>query len=323
MAHNLTIRADGKAEFCFTGSRDHIWHKLGSELTENAPIETWVKEAGMDWEIFESAVQYQSMTGQHTFADRRVLFRSDSTAPLSIVGADYKIVQPSEVLEFFRDLTTLHGMKLSAAGTLFGGKRFWATAEIGKQFEASLGDTVNGQLLFVTSADGTTSSQVKLCAERVVCNNTLTVALSEKNKKVVKKSHRSEWDAKAVKIDMGLVDESWETFSDSIKKLAEVEITDRFALDYFQKKFYTPGVLAKDQTSARIKEVSTLMNLYKSGAGANMSTGTAWGITNAVTEAYSHGTGKRNPSHQFWSSEFGQGEKIKNEVLQDMFALMV
>lgn len=323
MAAEITIRADNKAEFCFTGPRSNIWHRLGSELTDNASIETWIKEAGMDWEIFESGVTYHSASGAHIFADKRVLFRSDTTAPLSIVGSEYKIVQPAEVLEFFRDLTTLHGMKLSAAGTLFGGKRFWATAEIGKEFEATLGDKVTGQLLFVTSADGTTSSQVKLVSTRTVCANTLSVALSENDRKFVKKSHRSVWDADEVKLDMGLVDESWSAFSDKIKKLTEVEVTDRFAYEYFQKKFYLPGVLAEDQPTGRTKEVAALMDLYKNGAGANMSKGTAWGIANAVSDLGTNGTGrKRDPSHQFWNSQFGKADNTKSDVLADMFALM-
>jgi phage/plasmid-like protein (TIGR03299 family) len=320
MSAEITIRADGKAEFAYAGQP--AWHGLGNQLTENAPVEDWVVEAGLTWEVFQSAVQYTSMEGQHIFDDKRVLFRSDTKEALSIVGKDYKIVQPIEVLEFFRDLTTLHGMKLSAAGSLFGGRRFWATAEIGKSFEAVSKDHVNGYLLLVTSVDGTLATTAKLTSTRTVCNNTLTVALNDNSKRVVKKSHRVEWDAAQVKMDMGLIDESWEKFSASIKKLAEVEVSDKFVTDYFQKKFYMDGVLAEDQPTGRIKEVAALLDRYKSGAGANYSNGTAWGVVNAATDLFTHGNGrKRDQSHAFWQSHFGRAEKIKNEVLADMLAL--
>lgn len=321
MSHEITIRTDGKAEFAYAG--DKAWHGLGQELTPGASIEDWIVEAGLAWEIFESAVQYQSFEGTHQYTDKRVLFRSDTKQPLSIVGKDYKTVQPGEVLEFFRDLTSLHGMELSAAGSLFGGKRFWATAKTGNSFQAVAGDVVDGYILLVTSADGTMATQARVSSTRVVCNNTLTVSLHEKNRKVVKTSHRAQWDPASVKFDMGLVDESWDKFSASIKKLAEVEVTDKFVTDYFQMKFYTPGVLAEDQSSARVKEVSELVGLYQGGMGAGMTCGTAWGIVNAVTEKFTHGTGKRDPSHQFMQSYFGRGDSIKNEVLADMMALTV
>jgi hypothetical protein len=148
--------------------------------------------------------------------------------------------------------------------------------------------------------------------------------LNDNSKRVVKKSHRVEWDATQVKMDMGLIDESWEKFSASIKKLAEVEVADKFVQSYFEKKFYMKDVLAEDQPTGRIKEVAHLMDLYKSGAGANYSTGTAWGVVNAATSLYTHGTGrKRDESHAFWQSHFGRAEKIKNEVLADMLALAV
>jgi len=320
MSAEITIRTDGKAEFAYAG--EAAWHGLGNQLTDGASIEDWVVEAGLTWEVFQSPVQYTSHEGQHFFDNKRVLFRSDTKEPMSIVGKDYKIVQPIDVLEFFRDLTALHGMKLSAAGSLFGGKRFWATAEIGKSFEAVSKDHVNGFLLLVTSIDGTLATTAKLTSTRTVCNNTLTVALNDNSKRVVKKSHRVEWDATQVKMDMGLIDESWEKFASSIKKLAETEVSDKFVQDYFQKKFYMDGVLAEDQPTGRIKEVAALLDRYKSGAGARYSNGTAWGVVNAATDLFTHGNGrKRDQSHMFWQSHFGRAEKIKNEVLEDMLAL--
>ena len=324
MAHELTFNSKTqKHEFAFTGSRSDIWHGLGQELTPGASIEDWVVEAGLAWEIFESKVMYQTATGPEVWNDKRVLFRSDTNEPLSVVGYDYKIVQPVEVLEFFRDLTALHGMELSAAGSLFNGKRYWATAKTGKSFEAVTGDNVDGYLLLVSSADGSLSTSARLTSTRTVCNNTLTVALNSGSKKMVKKSHRSDWDATQVKLDMGLVDESWENFSKSIKKLTEVEVTKKFATEYFQSKIYMPGVPVEDQASQRVNTVSKLLSLYESGNGATFSNGTAWGIVNAMTDLFSNGTGKRNPNSQFWDSYFGKGENMKNEAFNDMLALAV
>lgn len=321
MAHEIDM-SNGRANMAFTGSRSAVWHGLGQELTAGASIEDWIVEAGLAWEIFESAVSYDTVDGQKYYTDKRVLFRSDTQVPLSIVGKDYKVVQPAQVLEFFRDLTTLHGMTLSTAGSLFGGKRFWALAETGNVVEAVKNDPTKGYILLVTSCDGTLATSGRLTSTRVVCNNTLSAAMEGTSKNVIKRSHRSEWDPEGVKIDMQLIDESWNRFSESLTKLAEFEVTDKFAREYIQSKTYMPGVPVEDQNAARVKEANKLMDVYQFGAGSNFSKGTAYGILQAFTDVNTHGTGKRDASAQFLNSYFGRSEKLKNEVLSDMLALM-
>lgn len=100
--------------------------------------EQWITESGLDWKIQESLVSFEIKhpefgTLNRMYPDRKALFRSDNLKPLSIVSERYQIVQPSEVLEFFRDLTETHGFELSAAGSLYGGTRFWATAKTGME----------------------------------------------------------------------------------------------------------------------------------------------------------------------------------------------
>lgn len=322
MAHEITLnRLSNKYEFAYSGKP--AWHGLGSELTDGASIEDWKREAGMSWEVFESLVSYQSLKGLHTYPDKRVLFRSDDQTPLSIVSKDYHVVQPGEVLEFFRDITEIHGGKLSAAGTLFGGKRFWATMELGKSILPVDDDCINGQLLLVTSVDGTLATQAKFLSTRVVCNNTLTVGLGESGKRATRKTHASSWDAKEFKLDLGLIDAGWDKFSNSIKRLTEVKISDAFARSFFENKFYSKEALIEDQGIGAIKRVNTLMDLYKNGAGAGYSTGTAYGVLNAVTELFTHGiTKSRNASHQFWNSAFGKDDAIKTEVFDELLEMV-
>jgi len=163
MAHELTIRADGRAEFAYTGAA--AWHGLGQELPAGAPLETWRTAAGMDWTIRRSVARF--FADEDTRADcfelcevpgETVLFRSDTRAPLGIVSPDYEIVQPAQVLEFFRDLVAQHGMTLESAGTLFGGRRFFALAKLGEQTIVGA-DNVGGYLLLCTSADGTMATE--------------------------------------------------------------------------------------------------------------------------------------------------------------------
>lgn len=312
MAHQLYTNKDGKVSFAFTGPREAVWHGLGQNLTEGADIETWKIEAGMDWNALESPILYRAYNHPLSeFPGRKALYRSDTGAALSILGNDYNVVQPGEVIEFFRDLTETHGMKLSSAGCLFGGTRFWALAETGNECQPISGDKIIGHLLFVTSIDGSLSNTAKFVSTRVVCQNTLTVALSEKSTPMVRKTHRKVWDPTEVKIDLGLLNSNWESFKTKLDALASHQMTDDEVKLFFKKTFFDPKKDEDHQTSGDRKCVNNLMSLYKTGTGAEYDYGTALGALNAVTNLFTHGTGRvRSADRMFWNAYFDDSTKL-------------
>ena len=256
MAHEITLnRLSSKYEFAYSGEK--CWHGLGAELSEGASIDTWKQESGLNWEVMESAVRYSAFDGKTTqeltFPDKRVLFRSDTKDSLAIVSADYHVVQPGEVLEFFRDITEKQGYSLSAAGSLFGGKRFWATANVGKSMNAVDDDTITGQLLLVTSVDGTLATQAKFVSTRVVCNNTLTIAMGETGKSV-RKTHASAWDANAFKLDLGLIDSGWENSQPTSRNLPTSKCLTRLLCNFSRMSFS----IRKSQPKIRVLETSNV-----------------------------------------------------------------
>ena len=116
---------------------DTPWHGLGNPLSPNQPIEVWAQQAGMDWRIESSNVSYMAKNerGQNIlmpYEEQRVLYRSDTHAPLSVVSQRFQEVQPKEILEFYRDLTEQSGFELETAGVLKGGRKFWALARTGQ-----------------------------------------------------------------------------------------------------------------------------------------------------------------------------------------------
>ena len=99
------------------------WHGLGNQLSPHQPIEVWAQQAGMDWRIESSNVSYMAKNdrGQSIilpYEEQRVLYRSDTHAPLSVVSQRFQEVQPKEILEFYRDLTEQSGFELETAGVL-------------------------------------------------------------------------------------------------------------------------------------------------------------------------------------------------------------
>jgi phage/plasmid-like protein (TIGR03299 family) len=322
MAHELTQRKNGFIEFAALGERKNVWHKLGQYLEEGASIETWKEQAGMEWMVNSSPLMYSGKADIIVDDSKQILHRSDTEELLGIVSKDYKIVHPGEVLEFFRDLTEQNQMKLSAAGTLFGGKRFWATAEMGKSAHIVDGDRIDGFLLLTSSADGSASTTAKFVSTRVVCNNTLQIAMNEKARNAIKITHASTFDPKEVKIDLGLLDVAWDSFIGNLKTLASKKVSDDLAQQFFAK-LITPDNSAIDMELLKTqRHVDALMHFYRSGAGAEFSYGTQYGLLNAATELWTHGTGKTDASKQFESSEFKDGSKMKTLAMNRLLALV-
>ena len=112
------------------------WHGLGNRLEAGQPIEVWRDRAGMDWSIEDADVRYvvgnQGLGVIQSFPSHKVLYRSDTKAPLAVVSKRFQVVQPGEILEFYRDLTEVGGFELETAGVLREGRKFWALARTGQ-----------------------------------------------------------------------------------------------------------------------------------------------------------------------------------------------
>lgn len=315
MAHEITIRQDGYAEMAFVGETP--WHGLGQELAVDADMETWRKAAGMDWTIRSTPVLYNSATGVQEFTGRKVLHRSDTGAPLSVVSDRYKPVQPTEVLEFFNDLVTESGFRLHTAGTLFGGKRMWALAETGKFGEVSEGDGVGGFLLLSTSADKSLATTARFTSVRVVCNNTLGFATAN-NANCVSFTHAREFDHNLMKEKLGAAVDSFGAFMEMAKVLQKQRIGGSNAIEFVRKLVLTKEQYNdNDYNYNKHRAFSKIMDLFEGEAkGSELVGDSKWGMLNAVTEYFDHHHPARNAEARLNNTWFGVGESYKNKAVE-------
>ena len=199
------------------------WHGLGTELVPNMPLEVWASQAGMAWQIESADGRYiasrDSLGSIHAFLEQRVLYRSDTKAPLSVVSPCFQVVQPEEILEFYRDLTEIGDYQLETAGVLKEGRKLWALARTGQSTVLKGRDEVNGHLLLATACDGTMATTAQFTSVRVVCNNALSIALGD-GSGAVRVSHRLAFDPDAVKRQLGIAISSWDGFMARMKALA-------------------------------------------------------------------------------------------------------
>lgn len=329
------------------------WHGLGNQLTQNQPIEVWAQQAGMDWRIESSDVSYMAKNerGQSIimpYEEQRVLYRSDTHAPLSVVSQRYQEVQPMEILEFYRDLTEQSGFELETAGVLKGGKKFWALARTGQSTALKGKDVSNGYILLATACDGTLATTAQFTNIRVVCNNTLAIALrgQSSNAGVVKVPHSTKFDADKVKQQLGISVRAWDEHMYEMKQLSQRKVTQGEAAAYFDAvfnntnmsvidqeeniiQFYrniaTPNP-AKEKSEPNGRAMAKVMDMFNGqGRGAELSSAkdTAYGLLCSITEFADHERRAMSTDHRLDSAWFGAGAALKQRGLEQALRLVV
>lgn len=303
------------------------WHGLGHQLPAQQPIEIWARQAGMAWDICETPVRFLTDTAGalgaiESFPEQKVLFRSDTRAPLSVVSQRYQVVQPREILEFYRDLSDISGFELETAGVLKGGRKFWALARTGQSTALKGKDVSRGYVLLATACDGTLATTAQFTNIRVVCNNTLAIAFGN-NSGAVKVPHSTRFDAEAVKKQLGISVAGWKDFMDRMKSLSERKMKHTEVQRFFLQVFtdHTSQSSGVTNESAMAKALS----LYEGrGRGAELASakGTAYGLLNAVTEFVDHERRARSVDHRLDSAWFGQGAALKHKALDQALLLV-
>lgn len=312
MAHELAFFTDGRARMAYVGETP--WHKLGQELTPDASIETWAREAGMDFTIAGAPVTFTTENGK-TYAQgsKQVLYRTDTDEALGVVGNKYQVVQPITILEFFRNLVADYGMQLETAGVLFNGSKYWALAKTGAEARIKGQDVIRQYLMLATACDGSLRTTAKMVDTRVVCNNTIQMAVGESSGEI-KVSHSSTFDAYKVQSDLGIYDGIWKTHVESVKAMADRKITANEAIAFVVAMFGdTKRPLEDNVKIPAVGKVLSLYDGYGKGSDFKSSKGTLYGVLNACTEYADWHIGK-NQDRRLESAWLYQGSNLKQHA---------
>jgi phage/plasmid-like protein (TIGR03299 family) len=315
MAHEIDLvsRTDLNGSMAYTG--EVPWHGLGQQLDPNSPLEVWADQAGMAFDIEEAPVLWydETTTEVESFEGRKVLLRSDTRAGLSIVSDSYQVVQPRQVLEFYRDLIGDAGFTMETAGVLFNGKRYWAAARIGQT--AKIGglneDVVDGYLMLCTSCDTSLATTAAFTAIRPVCNNTLTLAYNGledgQAHRYIKIPHNLSFNPDEVKGKLGLAENAWSEFVEHSNQLATTKMSDDASFEFFK-------ALMGDVQSKAFQKVVQLYAGEGHGSHLKTARGTAWGAVNAVTEYVDHWRMTKTPDAKFDGGQFGKWATLKAQA---------
>ena len=308
MAHELEI-INGQAQMAYRESAGLPWHGLGTPVSDDMTPQEMMVAAGLDWSV-EKVPTFIDYNGSKVETGQEALVRSTDGKILTQVGKGWNPVQNSEAFDFFTDFVSAGDMVMDTAGSLKEGQIVWAMADVKDGFSLFNGDEVNGYLLFSNPHQYGKAIDVKFMMTRVVCNNTLAVALNEKGMPSVRINHRSEFDAEMVKQALGISHNKIEKFKEAAEFLGSKRYNDetlkRFMANVFGESNRDDKLLSRTAEQA--------MECVENQPGDNFRPGTWWNAYNAVTYMADHKLG-RTADTRMASAWFGTNAKRKIDAL--------
>jgi phage/plasmid-like protein (TIGR03299 family) len=321
MSHEID-QSTGKAAMAYVGELGKPWHGLGTSIKKGISAKEVGEAAGLLWGVKQAQVQFEQGKKLATDPAHVVMYRDDTGMVLDITGKGYVPHQNIDVLEFFQEYLSAGDMFIDTAGSLNEGRQIWVQAKLERGF--TLGDTkapdlVQGRILLMNPHQYGKGMVAKFVAERVVCWNTLTMALSEGGKSV-KIWHTSEFNKArrdSIKRDLGIAKERLDAFEDNARKLTKLRLQEIDAVKLIAPVF---GGDEKKELNQQGKTVIRIIELWNgAGQGATLPTarGTGWGLLNAVTQYIDHEYGRSEDS-RLTNAWLGHGEKVKREALKTL-----
>lgn len=324
MAHELFIE-DGQAAMFYVGKEP--WHGLGTKLEHPPTSEEAIEAAGLDWTVVKAPLYVAARARLHELKDRFALIREDKLGSpdfpiFGIVGREYVPLQNCEAFAFFDPIVADGNATFETAGALGRGERVWIQARLEHDIEIVPGDVIQRFLLLSNTHDATSSLQVKLTPVRVVCNNTLNVALSKGRSIRIRHDRDMDECLKQAKGLLGLVEAEYGNVTATFRRMVSRKVSRDQAAAYFTQVF--PDATPANEAAHRLvaDRRRWAMHFFYEGQGNREPPvrETLWAAYNGVTELIDH----RKPSargpdfssrrlHSIW---FGAGAAVKQHALQ-------
>jgi phage/plasmid-like protein (TIGR03299 family) len=296
------------------------WHGLGTIIQDAVSFDEAMRLAGLDWRVRTAPLYFKpNAASPITQAeDAQIVIRESDNAQLGTVGVDYTIVQNDDSMRpTFDALNSDKRITIETAGSLRGGRKVWMLARINNaEADVLKGDAVRGYILVATSHDGTMAHTTQFTGTRVVCANTLAVALHGGGSRV--RVHHKGNAVDTVKEVSKLIDVATGTFQASVEqyqRLARRNINMKDLERYVRVVFQIPEPLPGETDTSKL--VPKIAELAYNGIGMDLPgvRGTLWAAYNAVTEQLTHHRGK-SQDVRLDSLAFGQNALINQRALK-------
>ena len=312
MAHELELK-NGAASMFYVG--DVPWHGLGTPLDRPATAKEAMAAAKLNWTVSKrELIAHPDIRVPNQYA----LVRDDTRNVLGIAGRTYTPLQNKDAFGFFDSIVGKKAAIYHTAGCLGQGERTWILAKLPGYIRVVKEDVSEKFLLLSNGHDGKTSVQVKFTPVRVVCQNTLTLALSQGATHQVWHSPIVHERLKEAGSLLGIVQDGFQKLEDRFRAFSRVRMTPR------RLKGYLEAVFPVEETRTEEAKLGVLGNrqwaefFFDQGRGSQLPgvRGTLWAALNSVTELVDHRKARKGEGRKLNSIWFGEGYRIKERALR-------
>jgi phage/plasmid-like protein (TIGR03299 family) len=287
MAHMLEQYGDMAS---FASLREPAWHGLGTVLDHEVTTAEMLSVAHLaGWNVRLEDVNLPGRSHKNYFATVRTNPFDNKVDVLGVVGERYKVLQNEELFSFGDAI--LDGARWETAGSIKNGTVVFGSLALDREVvldPSGATDKVNTYLLVHTSHDGSLAIQASVTPVRVVCQNTLNMAVGHNGKRAkqsfrIRHTQTVNGKVAAAREALGLANDYLDSFEVEAKALFEQAITTETFFDIVKAAYPEPDADTKGAATKWQNKVDTLFDIYNGPTCVNVK-GSAWGAYNALTE---------------------------------------
>jgi phage/plasmid-like protein (TIGR03299 family) len=307
MAHNLEER---NGRFSFVSNGQKAWHNLGTIVDGAMNTQEVIENANLNYEVAKThlvAVEEKEGILHYMDVENRVAtYRKDTNEVLGIVSDRYEVVQNIDAFGFFDAIVDAGEAIFETAGVLGKGEKIFVTAKLPEDLLVG-GEKCEKYVILTNSHDGSSSIIAGFTTVRVVCQNTLNVALRDMSNKVsiqhkLGAKERLSEAYRLLDISTKYMDEVYESFN----RMVDVKLDDNQFRKYIMDtmKPYT----TKEEDSVRFKNLTEKIFHFAKTHPTQLtdeSNGTLWGAYNSISGYYNYLKKYPTTESKFKNTMFG------------------
>lgn len=264
--------------------REKPWHGLGTPVMDAPESKEALRLAGLDWQVIQKPVMTEDCDPIHGF---KANVRETDGRVLGIVSDRYRVVQNKEAFAF-TDALLGEGVTYETAGSLQDGRRVWLLARLPHRYIIA-GDAIAPYLVFMNSHDGSGSIKAAMTPVRVVCQNTLNLAL-ETAKRSWSTNHTGDIRGKLEDASDTLfyAEKYMSALGKSIDELNRKKVSDRQVLEYIDALFPLPDKATEQQKKNILRMKQDVLTRYREAPDLRDIGENAYRFVNAVSDFATH-----------------------------------
>ncbi len=260
------------------------WHQLGTVVPSELTAREALVAAELDWTVSKEPMHTMTAEGMRMIDTHEATVRSSDSSVLGVVGKGYEVIQNSTMLDWAENLVDTGDAQFTTAGSLRDGKIVFAALELNADMQLPGNDKIMPYLIVASSHDMSLSFKAFTSPTRVVCMNTLRMAIGRTQTSwTIKHTATADYRLDAARRVLGLTIGYYDEFSAAAHAMVDQEVRDVGYRNIQKKLLPTPKKATTRQKDRVLTERHKMDRFYTSGTVGEFK-GTAWGVFNAVNE---------------------------------------